>query len=354
MRPVPRLLPIVLLAALLGTLEVSTATPAAAACNPRAALERAEAAIERAADEVARSPVREAQDLLRAARERLRQGVDRAGKGDRETACRLAVVAEKLAVKALDLARRGNRSVAELQRLLARTDEWLTEAASAVQRSGSAPAERMLTAAFRQQKEARRGFRSGRLRLALKLTLLARDTAQRALVLARGGAARDRAWVEKSLAETDRLLEEATRLTSGEGAGRTARDLEEILSRSHRMQEEARRHFAAGRARLALQLTRQARLFALRALDRMDVVPSREEVTPLLEATAELVGRLRSEAAEAEDRKADKLLDRASRLLDDARDAMARGEVRKALGEVRAASALALQAAEGLGSGARN
>ena len=62
----------------------------------------------------------------------------------------------------------------------------------------------------------------------------------------------------------------------------------------------------------------------------------------------------REAAAEARDGHARDLLDRAGRLLDDARRSLREERPREALGSVRAASALALDVAERLGTRARN
>ncbi len=325
------------------------AGPAAAQCNSRQELERAAELIDRARDEVARSPVAEAKELLRAAESRLRQGGDQAARGNHDNACKLARVAQELALKAADVARRGNRVVAELENILARSDDLIADTAGRVGRGGPPEAERILKLAFKQQDQAKRAFRTDRLRLALKLTLMARDTATRALRLTQGRPAEDAGFIGRSLDETDRLIAEAARV-AGEGAGGRPDHAEDLLARARRLQAEGRRHLAGGRPALALQLTRQARLFAIRALDQVDVDLDAADVEGMVEITGELLDRLAEAAVESGDTGARDLLRRAQRLLDDGRASLAKGDVREALGSARAASALALDVAERLGA----
>ena len=339
---------VAVLAALVGLSAVASAQ-----CNSRQELERAATLIERARDEVGRSPVPEAKELLRASENRLRQGSDRANHGDHDNACRLALVSQQLAMKASEVARRGNRAVTELEDILARTEELLSDVAGAVDTAGPPEARRLFKLATSQQDEAKRAFRSDRLRLSLKLTLMARDTASRSLRLAEGRPPEDGRFVEKSLDETDRLISEATRVLeeSGDADSGPGKDL---LARARRLQHEGRRHFDGGRLPLALQLTRQARLFAIRALDQVDVDLNTGDVESMIEVTGELLDRLREAAVEAKDGQARDLLDRAGRLLADARAALQKDQPREALGSVRAASALALDVAERLGARVRN
>ncbi len=337
-------------------LVLALAAPAWAAgppgrCDPEVAIAQAEQVLEVARDAVGRSPVREASELLLAARDRLGDagGLNRRGQGAR--ACMMAQVSIKLSERAVELARRGDRSLAELENILDRTDEFLRDAADDVGASNSAQARRLLRAAAEQEKEARGAFRSGHPRIALKLTLMARDAADRARRVSTGGEAVRAGDLEKFLGETDRLLEEARGVVAGDNSAGGAG---EILDRAGKMQGEARRHLQGGRPALALELSRQARFLGLRALGNVDVAPDAKDVETLAASTSELLDRLRAEAQGAGDDGARSLLAKASRLLDEARADLASGETREALGAVRAASALALDVSARLRPGARD
>ena len=156
--------------------------------------------------------------------------------------------------------------------------------------------------------------------------------------------------MERNLVETDRLLDEARRVIRAESA-EAPPVVAETLDRAGEMQAQAWRQLRAGRPGLALQLTRQARLLATRALDRVDVEIDRSEIEPLIASTGELLDRLVETARDGGDPGLREDLVRARRLLDDARASLDAGRARDALGSVRAASMLALQVSERLASG---
>lgn len=342
---------IALIAALYGLVAFGGAPPAlAAACDPRLELDRAADLLDRARDIVERSEIREARELLRAASTRFSEAKERLRANRPGDACLLARAAQQLALRAVDMAQNGRAGVGEIERILARTREVLQDAASGAADSDVPAASRLIELAFDQQRQADTAFRAGRYRLALKLTLLARTTADRARRLAEGRPIEDRRDVERNLAETDRLLDEAGRVIGSEGA-EAPRVLAEILDRAVEMQAQAWRQLRAGRPGLALQFTQQARLLATRALDRVDVEIDRSEIEPLLASTGELLDRLGETVRDGGDSSLREHLVRARRLLDDARASLDAGRARDALGSVRAASVLALQVSERLASG---
>ncbi len=324
-----------------------------AQCNAELEMDRAAEMIDRARDRVDRSALREARELLDAARRRLGEARGQHGHGNQARACQYARVAQTLAAKAVEVARRGDRAVTGLENLMARTDDLLREAASSVEAGASPRGRRLLRAAGNQQAQARRAFDAGRLRLALKLTTLARTTADRAVRLTLGRPSLDAGGIGKALGDTDRLLEEAARvLDAGEGGG--GKPGETLLARARRMQDAARRQAAEGRGDLSLLFTRQARLLATEALGRVDVALDPAEVAGVVDDAAELVGSLLDGAPPDAGRGARDLLARASRLIQDARAGLAQGDLPGALVSARAAAALALDVAERLGPPGRD
>lgn len=336
---------------LLGLAVMAAPVPSEAApCDPRLELDRAADLIDRARDIVERSETREARELLRAAATRLAEGKEKLRAHRPEEACLLARAAQQLTRRSVDMAQNGRAGVGEIERILARTREILEDMAVEVEGFDVAAASRLIEVAFDQQRQADTAFRASRYRLALKLTLLARTTADRARRLAEGRPVEDRRDVERNLVETDRLLDEARRVIRAESA-EAPRVVMEALDRAGEMQAQAWRQLRAGRPGLALQLTRQARLFATRALDRVDVEIDRSEIEPLIASTAELLDRLGETLRDGGDSAHQEQLVYARRLLDDAKASLDAGRVRDALGSVRAASVIALQISERLASG---
>jgi hypothetical protein len=206
----------------------------------------------------------------------------------------------------------------------------------------------MLAAARRQQRNAWNAFRDQRPRLALKLTLMARETGRRAVRWGQGLGPQDPARAERELTLTDRLLQEAERVLE-RGEGREG--LPPTLNLARRIQAQAWAQARAGRAGLALRLTRQARRMVSGALGRTDVAPLRGEIQAMIGTTAELIDRLFQDAAEAGQSQAIRRLTRAENLLEEAQAAFRRGEFRQAVGAIRTASALALDVSESLEHG---
>jgi len=326
----------VLLTTLLG------ATPVLAQCDFDRDAERALATIERTREVVEQSGLPEARELLRAAQVRLKEGYDRARGGDGVLACRLVRVSIELAEKAGEVARRGVRGLEELQRMLERTDELLQETLPLVRESGSPEAARFLQGARSHQKEAWTAFRGRRQRFALKLTLMARESAGRARRLAEGRGDEDAGFVERELRQTDQLIHEAepilAEIPGDEG--------EAALTRATRLQRQAWNQLQRTHPGLALGLTRQARVLVRRALGDADVRTEPGDVQILLESTRELLERLKPEVAGSGSTRAARLLAQAEGLLDEGQRQLAAGKVRAALGSVRAASALTLDISE--------
>jgi hypothetical protein len=324
------------------------ASTASAQCNPRIDGERVLEKLERARVVVERSQVEEARLLLAAAGRRLQEAGRLERERKREQACMNIRAAESLIEKALEVAVRTDVVQGELERELVRTDEFLRELAGEVRECGVREAARMLDGAFRQQDEAWRAFRAQRARLAYKITLNAREHGKRARRSCEGDRGLGAEAVEAELGRTDRYLEEAARvLRDRDARGPQKQQLEHAIA----IQAEAWRHHRGNRPVLAMQLTRQSRATARRALAGMAKEPQAEDIQFLIETTGELLDRLREEAEASDDDSAGRLLEQATRLLEEARGALQAGRNREALGSARAASALALDVSERLGGG---
>ena len=322
---------------------------AGAQCDLRAEMGRAASLIERTRGPVEKSGSGDARDLLRAASTRLREAQDRARRGDTESACRLAGVSQSLSRKAAEVARPGGgppRVATDVERMLRATDQVLSDAGSRLPRQGAKEGRNLLRSARNQQNEAWAAFQGGRPRLAVKLTLMARESAGRALRPGEGVYIPDQRSTAQEMEQTERFLNETRRVLGS--SGKQKRD-PALMSQAERLQEQARHHLSRGRSGLALSLTRESRVAARRALGQAEANPGPEDVNAFLDSTQDLVERLHPRAEEARNGQALERLERARSLLSEARQARDDGRWRDAFGATRAASGLALDASEMLG-----
>jgi hypothetical protein len=322
--------------------------PAQAACDWPGETARAASMIERVRPIIEQSSVVDAHDLLGAASQRLEEARARGRQGDAASACRLARVAESLCAKAEEVVGGGPRSFGGLERMLGVTDDMIRDGASRLPGGGAKEGRGLLNAARAQQAEAWAAFRNGRPRMALKLTLMARETTHRALRRGQGVFIPDAGAAAQAMQQTDRLLTEAHRAL---GSRKDPGDAPAILAQAERLQELARRQLARGRPGLALSLTRESRLTVSRALGLAGVDPEPGEVRTFLQATEDLVDRLEPRAVEARHDAAVEQLHQARALLEEAGRARDAGQWREAFGATRAASALAVEVSNMLESG---
>jgi hypothetical protein len=322
-----------------------TAGAAVAQCDLKGELGRAGSLIQRTRIRVQQSGSADAGDLLRAASARLREAQDFARRGDTERACRLARVSQSLSQKAAEMAGSGGspRASTDLERMLRATDQLLEQSGRRMPPRGAKEGRNLLRSARDQQGEAWAAYQNRRPRLAVKLTLMARESARRALRPGEGIFIPDQRATGQEMEQTERFLNEARRAL--EASGKPGRD-PALMSEAERLQEQARHHLARGRAGLALSLTRESRVTARRALGQADLDPGPEDVNAFLESTQDLVARLEPRAAEARHGPALEHLDRARSLLEEAARARDAGRWREAFGATRAASALAVGASE--------
>lgn len=289
----------------------------------------------------------EARTLLNRAGQSLREADESAGRGLCQRAQMQARFAKGLLDRAVRLCEEGDAYRERLLDMLRETDERVREAADTALRSDVPMCRGLAEAARRQASNAHRRFRAEDHRVALTLTLGARELAERALRCAEAGGLESGAGVERELERTDRLLAEVRRVLDDMDDPGAATDL---LGDATRLQTEARRQSVSAPG-LAVRLTLQARGMASRALARVEVDLSADDIRPMLDSTGELLDKLRAAAVDDRDSRLGERLRRARRLLDEAESALSAGDVRESWAKLRASSALALEAASRLGPG---
>jgi predicted S18 family serine protease len=115
----------------------------------------------------------------------------------------------------------------------------------------------LLRTSFERQDQAEASFREQHYRVALRMTNVARELAQKSLDMTRGEAGKGQGAVEETLRRTDEVL------------GRVSSDLNglpPLLEEAFNLQDRAKTHVKEGRLGLAMKLTQTARDLANRAL----------------------------------------------------------------------------------------
>jgi len=189
---------------------------------------------------------------------------------------------------------------------LDRTDDLIARAREVVSGTDNQQAIDELGFAVRLQAEARANFASGRLRIALDLTMRARLHADRAIALVKGLPDPDRVLVQ--LERTRELLERARERIEECNSDRARALLRAAVEMQGRAEISARE----GRYLAALQLTLSARERAHKALRLCNLEENlNESAERALARTDELIARAREAVQQKDVEAAHRALDRA-------------------------------------------
>lgn len=339
-RSIGRVAAVALLAGLLAALPAERAR--AQGDTPCRGLDRRMDQVQRTFDRARGSlrecSVPEAEALLESAHKNFMQARDQARRGQCRRAELLLDASIKLADRAARFCTEGDRHREQLARMMQRTETLLRRARDAAGGAASPGCEHLLRAAGGKQERARATFRSDRLRLALVLTIQARELAERATRCSERGGIEDAREVRAALERTDRFLAETGEVAADAG------DPHGVLGDAARVQALARRVFRERRhPALALRLTEQARSLAAQALSEGASALDGEDLERMIEVTEALLGELEETAG---GRRAESgILTRARGLLDEARGLAATGRHSEAFAKVQAGASLALDVA---------
>ncbi|NNF05365.1 MAG: hypothetical protein HKN21_01260, partial [Candidatus Eisenbacteria bacterium] len=249
--------------------------------------------------------------------------------------------AMKLVTRAIETCQQGDRHREQLGQTIRRTEEMLRHVQDTVVTNDSDQCQQFLRAAIKEQKRAMELFHTDRLRLALRLTLRARELGERALRCANQEVGSQDVNTMKLLERTDHFLAEVEDAVDNKG-GRT------LLDEAKRLQHEARRQALRRKFELAQRLTEQSRVLAAKSLSKLESDLNTRDVAQMIAGTEDLLQKLDENAPNAAPN-ATSLLKKAHRLLDDAKSSLQKGKPREAFAKVRASSAAALEVARLLG-----
>jgi len=305
-------------------------------------LEKTDAIIERATEAIGESGSRIAEQRLSNAVTLQEKAWDRYRSGMLKQAATLTINARELAIKAIGVAQSAEERSELVQREIERTDELIRKSEERTNISESERAFVLLESAVKAQTEAREFFRANRMRIALTVTLNARETARKALELADAvETAQDR--LQRELDRTDQLIQKAQETATGISANG---QIGNLLQQAENLQQKAKLEYSEGRHRIALEETQRARDLAVEALELMEQEVQPDRIERYLDKTDQEIERLQSELTQNPNSQAQNLFDAAITHQEKARAAFAEGDMNRTVVEAKAARELTVKAIE--------
>lgn len=249
---------------------------------------------------------------------------------------KLTFAAREQAMKAIGAVQVSDYNSATVGRQIERTDDVLKRARDKAGRTGSQKAVSLLESAIKTQIEAKEFFRGNRLRIALKATLKARESAARAVDVA--GSDRYNAYlVERELHRTDELIAKAVEMAEELGSNGP---IHGILENAREMQSQAYLSFRSDNMRAAMNKTSRARDIARKALKRMERDFQPERIERFLHHNDRLISGVSEVLSEVPNADAERLLEIAIEHQETASAAFSRGDLQTAIVEAKAAREL--------------
>lgn len=235
----------------------------------------------------------------------------------------------------------------KLKSELEKTDQIILRATDAVREAGSAIGKQHVERAKDIQVQAKDRYRLGMLSSSLKLTLNAREQAEKAVTAIRASNENSNT-VRREIERTEEALNRAHDKIHSSGSARA----ESLFDQAVQTQSDAKEFFRGNRLRMALKATLTARDYGRRAVE---LAGSREDNTSRvereIERTADLIEKARTRIDGLQNREqAEETLARAADLLDNARMELKAGNLRLAAGQTlkaRNAAMMVLQLADG-------
>jgi len=254
----------------------------------------------------------------------------------------LTFMAREQAKKAIGAIQLADQNSNIVRREIERTDDVLNNSQDIIRDSQSEKAASLMEQAMKTQTEGKEFLHRNRLKIALKATLKARETARKAIDLA-GIRSDQTGQLQKEIGRTDELIARAAERAEELGVDG---QIHMLLENARKSQEYARERYEARSYQTALKQTNNARERAKEALSKMesDVQPARIE--KMIEQNDQLVETVREMLREGPNAKASELIDVASDHQKKAKDALAKGKDDIAIVEAKAARELAERARE--------
>ncbi len=256
-------------------------------------------------------------------------------------ALQLTLKGREKAYEAIGFTKRDEENENLVLKVIERTDQIINKAKEVVGELRKRRLASLLQMAIDNQQKAKEFFKEHKPKMALKLSLKAKEMAQRILTMAKGEKRVDR-LAEKELKKTDELTQK-TWLIVQESQDQKAKKL---FDRSTRLQEKAWNLFHQGRFTGAIKESRKARELVRKALRAVE-----ENVTPQLVKNAiqqneRLIERGTKEINASSNLKAEKAFNQGLSHQSKAKEYWEKGKFKAALAEAKVARRLITKALE--------
>lgn len=334
---------IFLIAMVMPLLLVNTAQ-AQNRANLERELDKTDEVIERAREAVSASRNIKAENVLNLAVEYQGQAKGHAAQIRYKQAMELTLKAREKAYEAIGFTKKDEENENLVIRAIERTDQAISQAKDAIGQTDQKRVTSLLEMAIRSQERAKEFLRERKLKMALKFTLEANETADKIKGLAGNGDKLDQAS-KKQLQATERLMEKAAAKIQ-ESQNQEAM---ELLEKGKGFLKEAQEQFNKNAYALAIKNAERAREMLEKALGLVE-----EDITPPMVERAmeqnERMIRTAQQAIKGEgNTQAVNVLEKGLNHQNRAREYFNQGEYKAALAEAKAANRLLNQVMKMLG-----
>lgn len=302
-------------------------------------LDRTDAVIEKAREAVRESRNSKAQNLLEIAINLQKKAKEAFADGRFALAIRLTLQAREKAFEAIGITKRSEENENLVLKALERTDQIIATAKEKVNLTDHPRASSLLEVAIRNQERAKEFYREHNLKLALKLTLKARESAQKSMDWAGLKDDLDR-FARRELERTDKLIEKTSSIIR-ESNDTKAKD---FFDKGVDWQEKAWDLFKQNRFKAAIQNTQKAREFVLKALKILEENVTPKMVEKAIQRNDELINQVGPQIRDSGNKEAIQLFEEGLSHQEKAKDYLEDGKLKAALAQAKVADRLITKA----------
>lgn len=302
-------------------------------------LDRTDRVIERAKEAVAESRNPKAQYLLKLAMD-LQGKAKEAFDGERFwLAAKLTLRAREKAFEAIGVTKRSEENENLVLKAIERTDQIIAKAKEKVFLADNQRAFSLLEVAIRNQQRAKEFYHEHKLKVALKLTLKARESAKKSIELAEQKNKLER-FARKELERTDKLIHKASPVIKGSGNPRA----QDFFGKGVDRQERTKDLFRQKRFESAIKNTQKARDFVLKALKIVEENPTPKMVEKVIRRNDDLINKVRPQIRTSGNQEAIELFEDGLSHQEKAKKYLEDGKLKAALAQAKVARRLITKA----------
>lgn len=253
-------------------------------------LDRTDKVIQRAKEAVVESRNPKAENLLKLAMD-LQVRAKESCRNERfGLTAKLTLRAREKAFEAIGITKRAEENENLILKAIERTDQIIAKAKEKVSLIDNPRASSLFESATRNQQRAKELYHEHRLKVALKFTIKARESAKKAIELANRNNRQER-FARRQLKMTDKLIDKTSHIVKESGNPKAL----DFFDKGVERQEGAWHLFQQKRFAPAAKNTQKAREFVLKALKILEESPTPKVVQHAIERNQDLIDELGSQ-----------------------------------------------------------